>query len=162
MSLFDLIEAGLGRPDPTAQMMARFGQAPGQPGSPAGPQPLAPPPPVAAGPAAGPGGPAGPPAPTAGPPGAPGPQQPPPGPQAYQSPPDLLALNAKLAQGPQPQPPPPDLMQLYGQMAQRQQANEMFNRGLGGLTAAFSPLSQRASLEHEWDTRTRARCSATS
>jgi hypothetical protein len=42
-------------------------------------------------------------------------------------------------------------MQLYSQVLQRSQANEMFNRGLGGLTAAFSPLSQRASLMHEWD-----------
>jgi hypothetical protein len=165
--IFDLIEALAGRPDPTAQLYARLGQSPGGPGSPAGPQPLAPPP---GAPAAGPGGPAGPapgpggPAAAPGPPGAPGgpgagpagPQQPP-QPQAYQSPPDLVALNAKLAGGPQQQqqqPPAPDLMQLYAQMAQRQQANEMFNRGLGGLTAAFSPLSQRASLEHEWDNMT--------
>ena len=164
--IFDLIEALAGRPDPTAELYARLGQAPGAPGNAAGPQPLA------AGPQAGTTGPAGPPGPAPGPggpaaapgppgdPGGPGagpagPQQPP-LPQAYQSPPDLVALNAKLAGGPQQQQQPqqPDWMQLYAQMAQRQQANEMFNRGLGGLTAAFSPLSQRASLAHEWDNMT--------
>jgi hypothetical protein len=45
-------------------------------------------------------------------------------------------------------------MQMYAQLSQRQQANEQFNRGLAGLTAAFSPMSQRASLEHEWDNMT--------
>jgi hypothetical protein len=150
MSLFDLIEAGLGRPDPTAQMMAKLGQAPGQPGSPAGPQPLAPPPPAAAPgaapPVAPPGGGPAPPPPGAGPPGGaggpPGPggppqqqqQQAPPTPQAYQS--------------------PPDLMQMYAQLSQRQQANEQFNRGLAGVTAAFSPMSQRNSVAHEWDNMT--------
>ena len=148
MSLFDLIEAGLGRPDPTAQMMARLGQAPGQPGSPAGPQPLAPPPAAPGAPPGAPpgGGPAPPPpsgaGPPAGPPGGPpgGPQQQqqqqqaPPQPQAYQS--------------------PPDLMQMYAAVAQRSQANEQFNRGLAGLTAAFSPMSQRNSIAHEWDNMT--------
>jgi hypothetical protein len=148
MSLFDLIEAGLGRPDPTAQMMARLGQAPGQPGSPAGPQPLAPPPAAPGAPPGAPpgGGPAPPPpsgaGPPAGPPGGPpgGPQQQqqqqqaPPQPQAYQS--------------------PPDLTQMYMALAQRSQANEQFNRGLAGLTAAFSPMSQRNSVAHEWDNMT--------
>lgn len=135
MSLFDLIEAGLGRPDPTMQIAAKFGQAPGQPGSPAGPQPLAPPPGAAPGApppgAASGGGPAQPPPAGAGPPGAP---PAPPQPQAYQS--------------------PPDLVQMYAALSQRQQANEQFNRGLAGLTAAFSPLSQRNSIMHEWDNMT--------
>jgi hypothetical protein len=64
----------------------------------------------------------------------------------------MAQANAKLAQGPQPtQQQQPDLMSLYAQLYQRQQASEMFNRGLGGLTAAFSPLSQRNALMHEWD-----------
>ena len=45
-------------------------------------------------------------------------------------------------------------MQMYAQLAQRQQANEQFNRGLAGITAAFSPLSQRNSIMHEWDNMT--------
>jgi hypothetical protein len=45
-------------------------------------------------------------------------------------------------------------MQMYAALAQRQQANEQFNRGLAGLTAAFSPLSQRNSVMHEWDNMT--------
>jgi hypothetical protein len=149
MSLFDLIEAGLGRPDPTAQMMAKLGQAPGQPGSPAAPQPLAPPPsgapPGAAPPGAAPGsGPAPQPPPGAGPPGGAG--GPPGGPQQQQQ--------QQAPPQPQAYTSPPDLMQMYAAVAQRQQANEQFNRGLAGITAAFSPLSQRASLEHEWDNMT--------
>jgi hypothetical protein len=40
---------------------------------------------------------------------------------------------------------------MFVQLTQRQQANEQFNRGLAGLTAAFSPMSQRNSIEHEFD-----------
>jgi hypothetical protein len=43
MSLFDLIMNATGRPDPSAQLYTALGQAPGQPGSPVGPQALAPP-----------------------------------------------------------------------------------------------------------------------
>jgi hypothetical protein len=40
---------------------------------------------------------------------------------------------------------------MFVQLTQRQQANEQFNRGLAGLTAAFSPMSQRNSIAHEFD-----------
>ena len=40
---------------------------------------------------------------------------------------------------------------MFVQLSQRQQANEQFNRGLAGLTAAFSPMSQRNSIAHEFD-----------
>jgi hypothetical protein len=149
MSLFDLIEGAMGRPDPTVQMMAKFGQAPGQPGSAAGPQPLAPPPsgaaPGAAPPGAAPGGgPAPQPPPGAGPPGGAG--GPPGGPQQQQQ--------QQAPPQPQAYTSPPDLMQMYAAVAQRTQANEQFNRGLAGITAAFSPLSQRNSIMHEWDNMT--------
>ena len=39
-SILDLIQSAMGRPDPATQIAARLGQAPGQPGSPQGPQPL--------------------------------------------------------------------------------------------------------------------------
>ena len=71
--IFDLLTGG----DPAMQIAARMGQGPGQPGSPAGPQPLA-------GPNAPPGGPSAPPA--------------PPQPQVYQSPPDLAQMYMALSQ----------------------------------------------------------------
>lgn len=119
--LFDLIQQLSGHPDPMAQLAA-FGQGQGQPSPPPSASPAPSPP------AAGPGVP-------------PGPPQPPPQPQAYTSPPDLLRLNAALAQAPQPQqqPPPGDLTSLYLQMAQRSQANETFNRGAGLLAASMYP-----------------------
>jgi hypothetical protein len=40
---------------------------------------------------------------------------------------------------------------MYVQLVQRQQANEMFNRGMAGMVAAFSPLSQRNAIAHQWD-----------
>src|ERR1700733_13601781 len=122
-----------GHPDPMTQIAARLGQMPGQPGSPAGPQPLAAPQ-ASAGP---PGAPAG----QGGGPGASGPSPAPGGPGGATPPP------------PQPQAiqTPPDLGQMFVQLTQRQQANEQFNRGLAGLTAAFSPMSQRNSIEHEFD-----------
>jgi hypothetical protein len=130
-SILDLIQSAMGRPDPMQQIAARFGQMPGQPGSPAGPQPLAGPPPSAGGPA-GPGGPpgasGGPPAPGGpGPPnGPPGGAPPPPQPQAYQT--------------------PPDLGQMFVQLMQRQQSNEMFNRGIGMLAAGFAQPRDRATM----------------
>ena len=112
--IFDALQGMLGRPDPMQQIYAGLGQAPGQPGSPAGPQPGAP----------------GPGAPNAGggPPGAPGPdpggqqqqqQQAPPQPQVYQS--------------------PPDLAQMYLALSQRDQARQQFNSGLGLLAASMYP-----------------------
>ena len=122
MALFDLIQSAMGRPDPSMAIARALGQAPGQPGSPQGPQPLAG---------------AAPPGPPAGQGGAPGASGTPPGPQA--------------APQPQATQTPPDLGQMFLQLTQRQQAEEMFNRGLAGLTAAFSPMSQRASIAHEFD-----------
>jgi hypothetical protein len=121
--ILDLIQSAMGRPDPATQIAARLGQMPGQPGSPAGPQPLAGPMPPAAGPAGPGGGPgaSGPsPAPGGpGPPnGPPGGQAPPPQPQAYQT--------------------PPDLGQMFVQLMQRQQSSDMFNRGMGMLAAGFA------------------------
>ena len=84
--LFDALQGLMGRPDPSQQIAATLGQAPGQPGSPAGPQPGAPPP------GAPPGG---------GPPGGPQAQQQqqaPPTPQVYQSPPDLAQMYMALSQ----------------------------------------------------------------
>jgi hypothetical protein len=141
-SILDLIQSAMGHPDPAMAIQARLGQGPGMPGGP-GPQPLAGPPP-----AGGPAGPGGPPGASGGPPspggpslpggapgaapgGPPGGPPPPPQPQAYQT--------------------PPDLGQMFVQLMQRQQSNEMFNRGLAGMTAAFSPMSQRNSIEHEFD-----------
>ena len=84
-SPIDFIGSMLGRPDPMQQLAAALGQAPGQPGSPAGPQPLAG---AAVAPAA-----------AAGPPGGSGgPPQAPPQPQAYQSPPDLAQAYMALMQ----------------------------------------------------------------
>jgi hypothetical protein len=132
MALFDLIQAAMGRPDPSLAIAHALGQAPGQAGSPQGPQPLAAPTPSAGPPtgAAGPGGPpgasGGPPAP-GGPPGGPGgPAPPPPQPQATQT--------------------PPDLGQMFLQLTQRQQASEGFNRGLGMLAAGFAQPRDRATM----------------
>jgi hypothetical protein len=129
--LFDLIQSAMGHPDPAMAIQARLGQAPGMPGGP-GPQPLVGPPPP--GPPAGPDGSPG----ASGGPAAPAQQQQQqqaqPQPQAYQT--------------------PPDLGQMLVQLTQRQQANEQFNRGLAGLTAAFSPMSQRNSIAHEFDNMT--------
>jgi hypothetical protein len=129
--LFDLIMGAAGRPDPSMQMMASLGQAPGQPGSNTGPIPGAPPAPGAP-PSGGPPPPSaaagGPPA---GPEGSGAPQGPPPAPpqpQAYTS--------------------PPDLMRMYMQMAQRSQANESFNRGIGMMAAAFARPGDRQMMHN--------------
>lgn len=122
MALGDALLNLLGNPDPRLQLMQRFGQAPGQPGSPA---PLAapggggaPPPPTGTAPPAGPqGAPAG--------PGGPPPAQP--QPQAYQS--------------------PPDLGQMYLQLVQRQQQASGIDRGLGALFSAMAkPVNKQAML----------------
>ena len=113
--LFDLAQGLMGRPDPRQQLYAALGQAPGQPGSPQGPQPLA-------GQNAPPGGPAGPggsPDPSGGPSQPQQPPQAPPQPQAYQS--------------------PPDLAQAYMALSQRDQARQQFNSGLGLLAASAYP-----------------------
>ena len=119
MSLFDLIQTAMGRPDPRMQLAAALNQAPGQSGSNTGPIPGAPPAPGAG--AGGPSNPAG-----GGPPAAAGgapqtPQQPPqpPQPQAYQS--------------------PPDLAQAYLQLAGRAQAEQQFNNGIAGMVASLYP-----------------------
>lgn len=116
--LFDLIQSAMGRPDPAMAIAHALGQAPGQPGSPQGPQPLAG--------ATPPGAPAG----QGGAPGAsgapPGPPQAPPQPQATQT--------------------PPDLGQMFVQLMQRQQASEGFNRGLGMLAAGFAQPRDRAAM----------------
>ena len=111
MGAFDFL---FGIPQARAQIAAGLGQAPGQPGNPAGPQPLAGAPPPAGAPPSG-GAAAGPPT-GAAPPSAP-PQ--PPQPQAYQSPPDLIGM--------------------YMQLAQKQQASESFDRHLGLLAASSYP-----------------------
>jgi pyruvate/2-oxoglutarate dehydrogenase complex dihydrolipoamide acyltransferase (E2) component len=119
MSLGDLIVGLMGGGNPL-QQVAAIGQ-PGPQGSP----------PAAGGPGAGVGGPA-----AAG--GAPGAPQGQPLPQAYQSPPDMAAANAKLAQGPsQALPSPTDYPLLYLQMVQRQQASDNFNRHLAGMLGGF-------------------------
>ena len=118
--LFDLIQSAIGRPDPTAQLYAALQGQSGGPGAAAGP-----PPPAAAPGAA---------------PGAPGAPQAQPVPQALQSPPDMAAANAKLAQGAQQQQPqvsPTDYPLLYLQMVQRQRASDDFNRGLAGMLGGF-------------------------
>jgi hypothetical protein len=120
MGAFDIL---FGIPQARAQIAASLGQGPGQPGNPAGPQPLAGPPPAAGGPPGGGGG-AGPPTGAAPPGGAPagppqGPPAAPPQPQAYQS--------------------PPDLVNMYMQFAQRQQASDQFSRGLAGMAMALHP-----------------------
>jgi hypothetical protein len=132
MALLDNLASMFGQPDPRMQLMARLGQAPGQPGANTGPAPDVPPPPgalpggppsappTAGGPPVGQGGPAGPQGP------APGPSQPPPQPQAYMS--------------------PPDLMNMYMQLAQRSQANESFNRGIGMMAAAFARPGDRQMM----------------
>jgi hypothetical protein len=138
MALFDLIQAAMGRPDPSMQIAAALGRAPGQPGG--GPNPIPAPAAPPAGPQGG-GGPAQPP--TAGPSpagpggpggpgGAPGGPAAPPQPQAYQSPPDMAAANQQLSH-------PIDLGQAFLQVAQRQQAAEQFNRGLGLMAAGLDP-----------------------
>jgi hypothetical protein len=42
--LFDMFQGLMGRPDPRQQLASALGQGPGQPGSPAGPQPFGAPP----------------------------------------------------------------------------------------------------------------------
>jgi len=114
--LFDLIQGAMGRPDPAMQIHATLGQLPGQPGSPAGPQPLA----ALGGPPTGATG-------QAGPPGASGgPAPPPQGPTAYQT--------------------PPDLGSMFVQLMQRQQSNEQFNRGIGMIAAGFAQPRDRATM----------------
>ena len=125
MGLFDALQGMMGRPDPSQQLYAALGQAPGQPGNPAGAQP----------------GPAPPGAPNAGggPPGAAS------GPQVYQSPPDLAqAYQALAGGGNAPSPaqgaaPPPDLAQMYMAMQQREQAKQGFWGGLAGVAKALHP-----------------------
>src|SRR5580704_6703675 len=132
-SILDLIQSAMGRPDPMQQIAARLGQMPGQPGSPAGPQPLAGPTPNAGPTPTGPAGSGGPPGasggppPTGGPGGAPGaPGGAPPQPQAYQT--------------------PPDLGQMFVTLMQRQQSNDQFNRGLGMLAAGFAQPRDRETM----------------
>jgi hypothetical protein len=121
--LFDLIQSAMGRPDPSQQIAAALGQGPGQPGSPAGPQPLA-------GQPQPPGG---------GQPGAPGPAGASPGPAA----PNPIQTQQ------QPNPAyatPQDLGSMFVTLMQRQQSAEMFNRGLGMIAAGFSPPHDRAMM----------------
>jgi hypothetical protein len=131
-SILDLIQSAMGHPDPAVAIAARLGQMPGQPGSPAGPQPLAGPAPSAgapAGPGGGPGAsgpspaPGGPNGPPTGPPGG---APPPPQPQAYQT--------------------PPDLGSMFVQLMQRQQSNDMFNKGMGMLAAGFAQPRDRETM----------------
>jgi hypothetical protein len=84
-SILDLIRSATGQPDINQQLAAAVGQAPGQPGSSQGPQPLA-------GASPGGGADAGPPTAGAPPAGAP------PQPQAYTSSPDMTQLYLKFAQ----------------------------------------------------------------
>lgn len=120
--LFDLIQAAMGRPNPSMQLAAALGQAPGQAGSNApGPVPGAPPPSSAPG-GGGPPPPGGPQAAPGGPQGAPGAQQPPqqpPQPQAYQSPPDMASM--------------------YMELAGRAAAERGFNSGLAMIAAGAYP-----------------------
>src|SRR4249920_739612 len=122
MALLDAILGLAGQPDPRMRIAAALGQAPGQPGNPAGPMPIAGPPPAGGPPGGGAG--AGPPTGAAPPGGAPagppqGPPAAPPQPQAYQS--------------------PPDLVNMYMQLAQRQQASQSFDRHLGMMAASMYP-----------------------
>ena len=112
--LFDLLQGAMGRPDPRQQLASALGQGPGQPGSPAGPQPLA----GAAG------------APPAGgaPPAAPGDPQGGPQQQQQQAPPQ-----------PQVYQSPPDLTQMYMALSQRDQASNQFYNGLALLSAGMYP-----------------------
>jgi hypothetical protein len=125
MALFDAIEGFLGRPDPMQQLYAGLGQAPGQPGSPAGAQPGQ----------AAPGGP-----PQGG--GPPGGSQG--GPQVYQSPPDLASAYAALSGGgqanaPPANAPPLDMAQTLLALSQRDQARQGFNNGLALIAASAYP-----------------------
>jgi hypothetical protein len=122
-SILDLIQSAMGHPDPSVAIANRLGQMPGQPGSPQGPQPLAGPPTPPVGPPAGPGGGPGASGPSPAPGGA---APPPPQPQAYQTPPDLGAM--------------------FVQLAQRQQASDMFNRGMGMLAAGFAQPRDRETM----------------
>src|ERR1700722_17199172 len=127
--ILDLLAMAAGHPDPATAIAARLGQMPGQPGSGAGPQPLAGPqgPPTGQAGPAGPPGASGGPAGADGPPGGPGGAAPaPPQPQAYQT--------------------PPDLGQMFVQLMQRQQADQGFNRGLGMLAAGFAQPRDRATM----------------
>ena len=111
----DIFQTLFGRPPAEAQLAASLGQAPGQPGSPQGPQPLA-------GQNAPPGGPAGPggsPDPSGGPAAPQQQQQAPPTPQAYQS--------------------TPDMAQMFLALSQQNQAKQDFWGGLAGVAQALHP-----------------------
>jgi hypothetical protein len=127
-SILDLLAMAAGHPDPATAIAARLGQMPGQPGSGAGPQPLA----GAQGPPVGQAGQAGP----AASPGASGEAAGAGGPQQQQQ------------QQPQPTATqtPPDLGQMFVQLMQRQQADQGFNRGLGMLAAGFAQPRDRATM----------------
>jgi hypothetical protein len=133
--LFGLLQQAAGVPDVNQQILASLGHAPGQPGSAAGPQPLAGAPPVPAG--------AGRPdlysqAVTANAPGQPGDGSSPapaaaaPQPQAYQSQPDFMAL--------------------YMKYDQQRQAAQMFNQGLAGIAASFARPWNRDAIRAEGQT----------
>lgn len=122
--LFDMLMGLTGRPS-DAQLMAGLGQAPGQPGSNAGPIPAG-----AAGATGQAGG--GPPNSSAG------------GPQAAQGPPQgqggaPAATMPGGQQAPAAMQSPSDLSQMYLQMVQRAQAEQNFNNGMAGLAAAIYP-----------------------
>lgn len=118
--LFDMLMGLAGRPDPSMQLMAALGQAPGQPGG--GP-------PVAGAPA--------PPQGQAGG-GAPNPAQgaPQAGPGQQGTPPATMPGGQ---QAPNAFQSPSDLSSMYLQMVQRQQASNQFNTGLGLLAASAYP-----------------------
>ncbi len=123
--IFDMLMGAMGRPDPSMQLAARLGQAPGQPGSNTGPSPGAPPP------QGGPGGGGAPQTQQGAPPAAQGPPGGPGGPSAP------TMGNGQPA--PQAFASPSDLGSMYLQLAQRQQASENFNRVLGLLAASAYP-----------------------
>ena len=107
----DIFQTLFGRPPAEARLAGMLGQAPGQAGSPQGPQPLA----GQNAPSGGPAGPGGSPDPSGGPAA---PQQPP-QPQVYQS--------------------PPDLAQAYMALSQQNQAKQDFWGGLAGVAQALHP-----------------------
>lgn len=130
--LFDLLMAARGAPlDPTAQIRAGLGQAPGQAGGPPSPVPGAP---VPQGGAPGGGGPPSPP--SGGPQAAPGAAGAPPGGAPSGSPPATMPGGA---QAPQALQSPSDLSQMYLQLAQRASAERSFNSGLAMIAAGAYP-----------------------
>ena len=108
---FTIFQTLFGRPPAEAQLAGMLGQAPGQPGSPQGPQPLA-------GQNAPPGGPAR-------PDGSPDPSGGPSPPQQQQQPQILQS--------------PPDLAQAYLALSQQNQAKQDFWGGLAGVAQALHP-----------------------